>query len=405
MPRPRKRSLLLQSLPLAGTFLALIVVAVVLSKVERYSWITPRACRLLGYPAMAAMIVPYLYVARRWYIRRYYGNMTGWILWHIAASYLALALTLVHGQGRAGQPLTFWLMCMFWTVMASGVVGVLVQRISYRLMALMVDREIGLERLDSERQRLSARAHELIENPALLASDDISWEPFCATLCTEGHAASSNGAWKSEVRQTLWELLPEKARDLTRSARLSGQVQVAAREQIVSALNEILKEGKKFYRAAQLVAAELPPEGQELLQIKKRSDEQAQRLDRLVLDSLFPGQIAASRPRPAVANRFFKSVDRYLQAGFPNWWWLFTPWAFELVPKNHYLRALQLVEPAQQGVIHELWRMVEQRRRINIEYWLHRLANLWLVVHGPAAWGLLVLLAAHVLSSIWYGGL
>jgi hypothetical protein len=314
-------------------------------------------------------------------------------------------LTLIHSQGRAGPRLTFWLMCLFWTVMASGVIGVLVQRLAYRLMALMVDRELGLERLDSERQRLSTRARELTENCSLLATDDIQWEPFCGTLCAEGSADGSSGTWKHEVRQTLWELLPEKTRDVTRAVQLSGQVNATARDQIVLAINDILKEGKKFYRAQQLVAAELPAEGQELLQIKKRSDEQAQRLDRLVLDSVFPEQLAPSGPRPAVANRFFKSVDKYLQAGFPNWWWLFTPWAFELMPKNHYLRALQLVEPAQQGVIHELWRMVEQRRRINIEYWLHRLANVWLVVHGPAAWGLLVLLVAHVMSSIWYGGL
>ncbi|NJM32905.1 MAG: hypothetical protein HC848_08700 [Limnobacter sp.] len=52
---------------------------------------------------------------------------------------------------------------------------------------------------------------------------------------------------------------------MTRAVQLSGQVPPATREQIALAINELLKEGKKFYRAQQLVAADLPAEGQELL--------------------------------------------------------------------------------------------------------------------------------------------
>jgi hypothetical protein len=41
---------------------------------------------------------------------------------------------------------------------------------------------------------------------------------------------------------------------------------------------------------------------------------------------------------------------------------------------------------------------------MNLEYRLHQIGRSWLLVHGPAAWALLVLMAEHVVMSVWYGG-
>ena len=48
--------------------------------------------------------------------------------------------------------------------------------------------------------------------------------------------------------------------------------------------------------------------------------------------------------------------------------------------------------------------MMDVRRQMNVEYWFHRLARLWLLIHGPAAAALFVLIAIHIVTSIWYGG-
>ena len=74
------------------------------------------------------------------------------------------------------------------------------------------------------------------------------------------------------------------------------------------------------------------------------------------------------------------------------------------MPRNHYLRVRELVSPEQRKGIDEQWGFVQRRRQLDIEFWFHRLARVWLLVHGPAAWALLALVAAHVVTSIYYGG-
>ncbi|MCS7046525.1 MAG: hypothetical protein NZO58_09235 [Gemmataceae bacterium] len=71
---------------------------------------------------------------------------------------------------------------------------------------------------------------------------------------------------------------------------------------------------------------------------------------------------------------------------------------------NWYERTLSYADAKQQAVLQELWRLVQTRRSLNLEYRWHQLGRLWLLVHGPAAWALLLLMIEHVVSSIWYGG-
>ena len=48
--------------------------------------------------------------------------------------------------------------------------------------------------------------------------------------------------------------------------------------------------------------------------------------------------------------------------------------------------------------------LVEIRRQMDVEAWLHRLGRTWLVIHGPASWALIVLVVVHVWLSVRYGG-
>jgi hypothetical protein len=41
---------------------------------------------------------------------------------------------------------------------------------------------------------------------------------------------------------------------------------------------------------------------------------------------------------------------------------------------------------------------------MDLEYRLHQVGRLWLYVHGPAAWALLVLMVEHIITSWIYGG-
>jgi hypothetical protein len=69
-----------------------------------------------------------------------------------------------------------------------------------------------------------------------------------------------------------------------------------------------------------------------------------------------------------------------------------------------YQQAYKLAGQEEYKALEQFWPLVEQRRQIDTEYWFHRLAACWLHVHRAVAALLAVLVAAHVISSIVYGG-
>lgn len=394
---------LLRARLLLPLFVLLIALLVWLAATERYTYLAPQYCRLFGYPALALILIPYAYVLRRFWLRRYLGNMTGWVVYHIYASYGALALVLIHSQGRADQSLTFWLMCLFWTVMISGVGGLFGQRLCYRVLPFFVQHELGMERLEPERRWLFDLACELAENTWLLVVDDIrDWENFCDRL------SEMTSDQLVDIRRELWKLIPGSACEMIRAAADANFVDEDTRIRIVRSLNTILRDGGRFYRTQQLgkLAPEmLSEEVQHLLKVKKLSDEQRQRLGRLVMEIMFDAHIARSLPeRPDVVKRYAKEVTKFLQKPLPSLWQQLTVRTSRILHANYYQNVMQRVEPDQQGVVRAFWKMVQKRRAINREYRVHRLAKLWLWVHGPAAWALLILVLAHVVSSIYYGG-
>src|SRR5262249_28997024 len=97
------------------------------------------ACRDLGHIVLLAMLIPWLYVWRRFYLFRFSGNMTRLMRWHIGASYLAVALTLIHCRGRFfGNRVTIGIEIALAAVVLSGVIGYFAQQAVYRIMSLVI---------------------------------------------------------------------------------------------------------------------------------------------------------------------------------------------------------------------------------------------------------------------------
>jgi hypothetical protein len=76
----------------------------------------------------------------------------------------------------------------------------------------------------------------------------------------------------------------------------------------------------------------------------------------------------------------------------------------ETLSENWYQRTRSYADAKQQPILDDLWGMVQLRRSMDLEYRLHQLGRLWLLIHGPAAWALLVLMIEHAMLSMWYGG-
>jgi hypothetical protein len=364
------------------------------------SFASRRLCRDLGYLALAAILVPYFYVARRWLLFWPMGHMTRWMRWHIGASYLAFGVMVAHARGhlfRVG--LSSWIVALFAVVVLTGWLGLLLQRVVFRLMALTLGEELGPERLEPQRRDLIERADRLIANESLLTVHDVTdWPKFCEALRDKrsvlGRKVGSNQRF-ADIPRTLVARADGAALD--RKEKVT----------IIDGVNALLQR-PQFCNSQEFRNLTPTPEVQALLKRpwKELSEREIERRNRSLLELAHPGIIAASRPPLAPVVRFYtEEVGRYLKSPFPSWGWFFGRSALEPVPRNHYLRVKALAGPEQAGIIKELWDYVQLRRRMDLESWLHRLTRCWLVLHGPAALALLGLVALHVLANLYYGGL
>ncbi len=260
-------------------FLALVVLWIAVATAPDWQGFWPRAvARLAGYGAFLAMLVPYVHIVRRCFRYRRGQAMTFWLRLHIGASYLAVALVLIHSRGRANGALTLALVWSTWLVMVSGVVGYYGQKLLYRIMPLMVPRELGMERLGPERDAIQAAAEELN---------------------------------------------------------------------------------------------------------KKKEIEQAPEIIRVFCETALRDCLA----------------QRYSVLG-----WLWPHRGRAELSRNRFERARSFGDAKQQEIVTRIWDYVETRRVMDLEYRLQQLGRSWLLVHGPAAWALFVLMIEHAVMSIWYGG-
>jgi hypothetical protein len=103
-------------------------------------------------------------------------------------------------------------------------------------------------------------------------------------------------------------------------------------------------------------------------------------------------------------KEFCGVAQTYLDSTWPTWTWLFRRAAYEPVAANWYQQLRKAATSGDRDVLDAIWRIVEQRRQMDIEYWFHRLARAWLFLHNPAAWALAMLVLVHVWWSVYYGG-
>jgi hypothetical protein len=320
--------------------------------------------------------------------------------WHLGAAYLAFFLTLLHSRAHANSALTFVILVLAWTVMVSGVVGFFGMRACYRLLALMVEREVGLERLAQEREHLSERSQSMVRHYSLLQIEDVQdWLGFSSKLLQP----------KTTLNTKLGERLGKPVKTVIEDAQRTGSfLSPQLRAEVVEKVNEQLTRsdfcGAKDFESLNASPQRLAKEVTYWAAHEPKSEHETERRNRVFLEALCPSEIAESSALPEAVERFFEEAAIYLQTGYPSWTWLFSSEALEPVSRNHYLRVRELASAEQCQLIDEVWGFVQRRRELDIEYWFHRLARVWLLVHGPAAWALLVLVLAHALSSVYYGG-
>jgi hypothetical protein len=386
-----------------------------------------RATRALGYVALVALLIPYGHVARRLVLNRRavlgfpLGRLTFWMGWHLGAAYAAFFLTLVHSRTYAKSPLTSAILVLIWAAMLSGVAGFFGTRFFYRILALTVEREVGMERLAGERKTLSARSAELARSEVMLRAEDVvDWRGFCSQILRKG----------STLNEKLAKPLGKAAETVIDDALHAGTFTAQLQAEVMEKVNALLKKpGFSTAKDFQTLNAAPPPGDQPqpapdptrpAAEIERRrrlagevahwavhepkSDWETERRNRVFLEALCPAEIVESAAPPEGVKRFFEQAAKYLQTADPSWTWLFSPQALEPLSGNHYLRARELASPGQRRAIDDLWKFVQRRRDLDVEYWFHRLTRAWLLVHGPAAWALLVLVVAHAVSSIYYGG-
>jgi hypothetical protein len=108
---------------------------------------------------------------------------------------------------------------------------------------------------------------------------------------------------------------------------------------------------------------------------------------------------------PEVVRKFCATaVAECLAPPYLFWRWLLRVDGTAQLSENWYQRALMFADAAQSTGVQTIWELVQTRHALDLEYRLHQLGRLWLLVHGPAAWALLLLMIEHALMSMWYGG-
>lgn len=401
------------------------------------AWLIPRPflespllrgiTRELGYVALGFLLIPYVHIGRRFLLNRRaflgipLGNLTRWMRLHLVSAYVAFFLTLVHCRAHASAWLTFVILLLFWAVMISGVVGFFGMRVSYRFLTLMVDREVGLERLADECRQLAERSRALVGNYALLREEDVGdWRSFCAKLTQKG--STLNAKLGSKLGKPILTVIEDALRGGSFVRRLQTEVVEKANDQLGKPEFCGSKDFQGLPAAGlgstptkqQTDAVEPATQSERQQRLAKQiahwaanqpnSDRETEKRNRVFLEALCPSEIAESIAPPEAVERFFEQVSAYLQTGYPSWGWLFSYEALEPVSCNHYDRVRELASPEEGVVVETLWAFVQKRRDLDVEYWFHRLTRIWLLVHGPAAWALLILVIVHAISSVYYGG-
>ena len=116
----------------------------------------------LGIAAAATLLLALLLGARKRWLRLRVGSVAVWNRAHPWVGALCLPLALLHARFRTGGPITTALLVLLVGAVATGLFGVLVQRMLPRVISTLVPNELPLEEIDRAIARLRKEAYELI---------------------------------------------------------------------------------------------------------------------------------------------------------------------------------------------------------------------------------------------------
>ncbi len=185
---------------IAGTLAATAVAAVAYAASLRASPYGPSGGSWpglgFGIAGTAAMVVAWLLAARKRVLLWRLGAARTWMALHIWLGLLAVPLIWFHSGFRLGGAFTTALMVLFYVVIASGIVGLVLQQVLPAAMTVRVPLETIHSQIDHVREGLAVDAY--VQVAAVVGEiADVTEER--AWLAEEAAAAAA-GSWKQRQR-------------------------------------------------------------------------------------------------------------------------------------------------------------------------------------------------------------
>ena len=377
--------------------------------------------RYCGYLAATALFVRYVHILRRWWLNRHIFHLRVWMQMHLAGAYLALLFALVHTRAHANTFFTALLLAAFWIVMLSGVIRHYGRMLLYRMLRLNIRAqspghvanpqqkpdpifklcfpgEEGPMRLKFVREQLLDEAVNLAMDYAKLSMQDIAKRPNLYSAMqrieTPLHRLLLENC--SEEQRTR---IAESCAGLTGESKLPPPKLAGCLPQLVNTLNDLLIHGDFSKRADVQSSPQSHPDGTGSVRTRHDGCNIAWS-NRLILERHSGGELPS---KPDLLARFCMDGVKSLERRFHLFRWLFIRSArsmdMPLLP-----RAREIATADQMELIDKVQALVEKRSELDRETCFHVVAHAWLLVHGPFAWFLFVLVVLHIIVSVHYSG-
>jgi hypothetical protein len=356
-------------------------------------------CRFCGYLATLAMLVPYVHILRRRFRHRFWGSLTVWLWWHLATGYLAFLLVLVHSRGQANSPLTQAIVGVLWLVMLSGAVGFYGQKLLYWLLPRLVKREYGRERIAVQRALFlhagQARCADLLVK---------KWDTFVKNSAL--HALLKGALSGKEATEELEAAIKKVRTEEPKAAELRDEEELDRGKAVVhEAIGHFLATRDVDLAARNVDTAALAVSDPELFGLLKAdaralTARQLWQRNHALLPLFFPGEF--HKNPPGLLDFCDRALLDCLERPLRMWEEVRAGGGY--LSENTLAQVLGAAGAGQGAALEKLWNLVKDRRQLNLEYRLHQIGRLWLLVHGPAAWVLAVLVVIHIAVSVYYGG-
>jgi hypothetical protein len=365
-------------------FVLLVLAWFIARLVSEENWESLSAfSRVCGYTAALAMLIPYLHILRRFIRYRYLGQSYRWLNWHIGAAYAGFFFLLVHCRARAESGLTMALVVLVWSVMLSGVIGFYGQKLLYRLLPRLIPYEYGMERLEPERQDCLDQAYRILAESQFCDWKQIPSDPASAQLAAAILKAIGSEKQMKEATVTAGKREPDRPdqrRAWVRSRALLGR-----------ALYHVLDQDGLLSEAGATKATPITATERRWANLTR-------------VRTCHPNLL---RDVPQAITEFCdEAIAKCLARPFTLWrctWARKDPMRLDI---NRYERALEMASQdiMDRRLAEGIWKLVQKRRLLDLEYRLHVLGRLWLLFHGPLAVALLILMIEHISMSMRFGG-